>query len=149
MSQPDTEPVVWGSYPSWSQFTWLYLFAALAVLRALLFVTFGVPGYGVWFLGAGILLACAAVVRRWARYVITPSRVAVVNGYTNREMEAIAHRHIASVSVKQGPVAGLFGIGTVYIHAANGERLIRFRGIKDPEVMRRRIEALRPVDAPA
>ena len=143
----DREQVIWQAYPAWSQFTWLYLFAALAAARGALFVKFEVPGYEMWFLGAGILVACAAVVRRWARYVITPGKVAIINGYTNRETEAIPHRDVTSVSVRQGPIAGLFGIGTVYIHAADGERFIRFRGIQDAEVVRKRIEALRPADA--
>lgn len=143
------EQAVWQSYPAWSQFTWLYLLAALAASRGLLFMKFGMPAYGLWFVGAGILVVCAAVVRRWARYVITPSKVAVINGYTNRETEAIAHRDVTSVSVRQGPIAGLFGIGTVYVTAAGGERFIRFRGVKDPEVVKKRIEALRPVSASA
>lgn len=141
------EQAIWQRYPAWSQFTWLYLFSALAAFRGLLFLKFEMPGYEIWFVGAGLLLLCAAAVRRWSRYVITPSKVAVVNGYTQREMDAIAHHNIKEVSARQGPIASLFGIGTVYVHAADSDRFIRFRGIKDFEVVKKRIDALRPAPA--
>lgn len=143
------EQVIWQSYPAWSQFTWLYLLSALTALRGVLYVSFGVPGSWAWFAGAVVLLLCVVLIRRWACYVITPSKVAIRSGYSGRETEAIAHRDIQSVAVKQGPIAGLFGIGTVLIYAADGERWIRFRGIKDPEVVQKRIDALRPVVASA
>lgn len=147
--QPENEPIVWRSYPAWSQFTWLYLLTALAALRGVLYVMFDVPGAWAWFAGAIFLIACVVLIRRWACYVITPSKVAIRNGYSDTETEAIRHRDIQSVTVKQGPVAGFLGIGTVLIHAADGERWIRFRGVKDPEVVRERIEALRPAPAGA
>lgn len=149
MSQSENEPIIWRSYPAWSQFTWLYLFSALAALRGALFATFDLLGSWLWFAGAVFLLVCAVLVRRWAEYLITSERVALRNGYTGRETEAISHRDIQSVTVKQGPIASVTGIGTVLIHATDGERWIRFRGIKDPEVVRRRIEALRPAAASA
>lgn len=141
------ERVIWQAYPAWSQFTWLYFFSALAALRGVLYVSFGLPGSLAWFLGAVFLLSCVVLIRRWACYVITASKVSIRNGYTGRETEAIAHRDIQSMTVHQGPIASFFGIGTLLIYATDGERWIRFRGIKDPHVVQKRIEALSPVPA--
>ncbi len=149
MTQPDDQPIIWRSYPAWSQFTWLYLLSTLAALRGALYLSFGVPGSWAWFTGAWFLLVCVILVRRWACYVITPNKVAIRNGYSGRETEAIAHREIQSVTVHQGPIAGFFGIGTLMIYATDGERWIRFRGIKDPEIVQKRVEALKPVPASA
>ncbi len=149
MTQPDNEPIIWRSYPAWSQFTWLYFFSALAAFRGALFVTFDVPGSWAWFLGAVFLLSCVVLIRRWACYVITPNKVAIRNGYTGKETESIAHRDIQSMAVHQGPIAGFFGIGTLLVYAVDGERWMRLRGIKDPEVVQQRIEALKPVPASA
>ena len=145
---PD-ERAIWQEYPAWSQFTWLYFFAFLAALRGALFMRFQVPGWEMWVIGAILLLICVGFVRRWAQYVITSSKVAVKNGYTGRVTDWIALDKIRDLSVRQGPIASLFGIGTVVIQGEDGERLIRFRGVKDPEVILKRIEALRPASATA
>lgn len=141
-SRPDRS--IWQSYPSWRQFTWLYLFSILTALRGALFMAFGLPGGEMWLIGAFLLLACVAGIRRWARYEITQTKVTIRNGYTGREITSIPVAKIQEIRVTQGPIAGFFGIGTVVVKGADGERQLRFRGITDPEVVERRIEALRP-----
>lgn len=140
------ERLIWESYPAWSQFSWLYLISLLVALRGALYLRFGIPGGEAWLIGAFALLLCAAVLRRWARYELTSARVIIRNGYTGREIGAIGLERIADVEVRQGPIAHLFGIGTVVIKA-EGERLLRLRGIRDPEAIRIRIEAMRPAAA--
>ncbi len=138
------ERIVWQAYPAWSQFTWLYLFSLLAGLRGAIFLGFGLPGGEVWVVGALLLLVCVGLIRRWALYVITSTHVAVRNGYTGKEIAGMSLQKIREITIKQGPIAGLFGIGTVVIEGVNGEGKVRFRGVKDPEVVKMRIEALRP-----
>ncbi len=141
------ERIIWQAYPSWRQFTWLYLLAVLAAFRGGLFLAFGLPGWGIWFAGALILIGCAALIRRWARYVITPTRVEIRNGYTGRAIASIDLDKIQATSITEGPIAGLFGIGTVVIRIADGDRQIRLRGIPDADVVQKRIEALRPTSS--
>jgi membrane protein YdbS with pleckstrin-like domain len=148
-SQADRRPstgaaVVWETYPSWAHFTWLYLFSALAVSRALLFRQFGVPGWDMWLIGAMLILLCAAAVRRWARYSLTLNEIVVTNGYTGRPIQSMALSDVREVSVKQGPVARFFDIGTVVVRSRNRERALSLRGVADPELVRERIEALAP-----
>lgn len=138
------ETVRWSAYPSWGQFTWLYFFSLMAGLRGWLFLQFGVSGGEVWIGGAAILLVCVVILRRWAKYILTSHRVIVKNGYTGREIHAMAINDIREVTIKQGPIAQFIGIGIIVIQSISGDRLLSLRGISDPEVLKTRIEALIP-----
>jgi membrane protein YdbS with pleckstrin-like domain len=138
------EVVRWQSYPSWGQFVWLYFFSLMAGFRGALFLWFGMPGGEMWLAGAVILLVCVAFLRRWARYLITSHRVVVKNGYTSREIQSVALEGIGEVTIKQGPVAQFMGIGTIMIRSLSEDRIVSLRGVSDPEVIKTRIEALRP-----
>ena len=137
-----TEAVRWSAYPSWAQFIWLYLFIALACVRAGLAWRLGIPGWSGWLIGAALLVICVAILRHWARYVLTSDRVVIRNGLTGRDIDAVAFADITDASVHQGPIARLSGIGTVYVRAADG-RLLRFRGVRDPDAVKTRLDALR------
>lgn len=141
-SQAD-ERVLWKAYPSWSQFAWLYFMSFLTASRGLLFFKFQIAGWELWLGGAGLLLVCAAALRRWAQYSITTDRVLVRNGYTGHEIEAVPLDRIEAVVLRQGPIAQWMGIGTLVIRTTGGGQ-VRLRGIKDPEVIRTRLQALRP-----
>lgn len=135
-------PVVWEAFPSWAQFSWLYFLSALSALRAALFHRFGVGGWEMWMIGAGILLACTALLRHWGHYELTRDQIRVRNGYTGREIQSILLSDIRDVTVLQGFVAQFFGIGTLVIHSRTADRMLSLRGVCDPEEVKIRIEAL-------
>lgn len=137
------EVLRWEAYPSWAQFTWLYFFSLMAGLRGGLFLWLGASGGKAWLGGAAILLVCAAFLRRWAKYLLTSCRIIVQNGYTGCEIQAVPINDIREVTIKQGPLARVMGIGTVVIRSAEGDREVALQGIRDPEVLQRRIQALR------
>ncbi|OGW50984.1 MAG: hypothetical protein A2V62_09765 [Nitrospirae bacterium RBG_19FT_COMBO_58_9] len=134
----------WSAYPSWNQFTWLYFFSLMAGLRGWFFLRLGMSGGEVWVAGAAILLVCAAILRHWAQYSLTSQRVIMRNGYTGREIQAMAISDIREVTIMQGPLAQFMGIGTLVCQSMSGDRLLSLRGISDPEVLKARIEALMP-----
>lgn len=134
----------WSSYPSWSQFTWLYLLSFLSGLRGWLFLRFGVSGGEAWLAGAAILLVVAAILRHWAQYRLTSERVIVRNSYTGREIQTMAISDIREVTITQGLLAQFLGIGTLALQSMSEDRLLSLRGISDPEVLKTRIEALMP-----
>ena len=138
------EVVVWRSYPSWAHFTWLYFFAAIAALRALLYLRFAVEGWQVWAIGALLLLGTTIVVRRWAEYVLTSTRVLLRSGYTGREIQSLPFNRIREVTIQQGPIADFFGLGTIAISSSDGEKVVSLKGVKSPEIVKSRIDALRP-----
>lgn len=135
-------PVVWEAFPSWAQFSWLYLLSALSALRGALFHRFGLGGWEMWMIGAGILLACAALLRHWAHYELTRDQIMVCNGYTGREIQSILLSDIREVILRQGFVARFSEIGTLVIHSRTPDRTISLRGVCDPEDVKIRIEAL-------
>ncbi len=138
------ERVIWQSYPSWRHFVWLYFFSLMAGFRGALFIRFGVEGGPLWLLGAGLLLLCAAVVRHWAKYLITSRRVIVTNGYTGRAISVGEVAAIDEITVSRGPIARWLGIGTLVIRFDGKDRVLSLRGITDPEIVRTKLEALRP-----
>ena len=139
----DDETVRWSAYPSWAHFTWLYCFCLVALGRTLLALWWGMSGWEVWLGGAMTLLLCVVVLRRWAQYCITSRRVIVKNGYTGRDLQVLALDDIADVTVNQGPIAQFFDIGTIVITSASGDRVLSFRGVREPEVVKTRIDALK------
>jgi uncharacterized membrane protein YdbT with pleckstrin-like domain len=134
--------VVWEAFPSWAQFTWLYLMSALSALRAALLYRFGVGGWEMWMIGAGVLLACVVALRRWAHYELTRDQIVVRNGYTGRVIQSILLSDIREVTIRQGFVAQFFGIGTLVIHSRTPDRMLSLRGVCDPEEVKIRIQAL-------
>ena len=103
----------------------------------------GMSGWEVWLGGATALLLCVVLLRRWAQYCVTSRRVIVKNGYTGQDIQALALDDIAEVTVFQGPIAQFFDIGTVVIKSASGDRVLSLRGVREPEVIKTRIDALR------
>ena len=137
------ETLRWSAYPSWAHFTWLYCFSLVAGGRTLLALWWGMSGWEVWLGGATALLLCVLLLRRWAQYCITSRRVIVKNGYTGRDIQALALDDIADVTITQGPIAEFFDIGTVVIKSASGDQVLSLRGVREPEVIQTRIDALR------
>lgn len=140
---PIDEPVRWSSFPSWKQFSWLFLFGIIAAMRAGFLLWSGEKGWAVWAGGAVILFLCIAALRNWAHYVVTSSRVIVRNGYTGRDIQTLRIDDLADLSVDQGPVAQFLDIGTVVLRDRSGEQTLYLRGVAEPDVIRTRIHALR------
>ncbi|MCS6318370.1 MAG: PH domain-containing protein [Nitrospira sp.] len=139
----EKELVLWEGGAAWSQFIWLYLIVGIMLLRVALLVRSSLSGWSGWLVGAVTLLGTAAALRRWGRYVVTSRRVVLRNGWTGRDIQSIAYREIREISIKQGPVADLMGIGTVVIQSRQDDVVIQFRGVLDPEDVIRRIQAAR------
>jgi hypothetical protein len=135
-------PVVWEAFPSWAQFSWLYLLSALSALRGALFHRFGLGGWEMWIFGAGVLLACAALLRHWAHYELTRDQIMVRNGYTGREIQSILLSDVREVTLRQGFVAQFSEIGTLVIHSRTPDRMLSLRGVCNPDEVKSRIEAL-------
>jgi membrane protein YdbS with pleckstrin-like domain len=133
--------MLWEAYPAWAQFSWLYLLSALTALRGSLLFRFGVDGCQMWIVGAGLLIACAAILRRWAHYELTGDELTVRNGYTGREIQSIPLHDVSDITVQQGIVAEFLGIGALVIHSRTTDRLLFLRGVVDPETMKDRIRA--------
>lgn len=149
MHEPgESERIIWEGYPSWGQFTWLYFFSLWTGLRGFFLLRVGFSGWEMWFVGAGMLLGLVVVLRYWAKYLLTSKRVVLRNGYSGKDMASVEFGMFKSVEVMQGPVSRILGIGTLVVHCEGSGRSVRFRGIKDPEVIETKLRALLPPISP-
>ncbi len=146
--QEDAERILWEAYPAWGQFSWLYFFSFWTALRGLVFVRAGIPSWEIWVVGAGLLLGVAAILRYWAKYLLTSRQVMIRNGYSGKTMGCASYEMIDAVEVMQGPLARFLGIGTVVIRCHDPNRTLKFRGIKAPEVVETKLRALLPASSP-
>ena len=146
--QGDSERVLWEGYPSWAQFGWLYFFSLWTGLRGLILVRAEIAGWEIWVVGAGVLLGLVVVLRYWAKYLLTSKRVVLRNGYSGKDMASVDFEMINAVEVMQGPVARILGIGTLVVRCQDSDRSLRFRGIKDPEILETKLRALLPATSP-
>ncbi|MBI4000537.1 MAG: PH domain-containing protein [Nitrospira defluvii] len=135
------ETVLWEGYAARSQFIWLYLVVAMMMIRVAVLVRSAMSGWGGWLVGAITLLGTAATLRRWGRYVVTSRRVVLRNGWTGHDIQSIDYPEIRKVSVKQGLLDDLMGIGTVVIQSRQDDMVIHFRGVLDAEEVKQRIQA--------
>lgn len=142
--QAGEQPVRWSAFPSWEHFIWLYMVSAMAGTRGLVLLRSETNGWEFWLGGAALLLVCVAALRRWARYILTPHRLIIRNGYTGREIEAVPLDRITDVTIEQGPVARFFDIGSVVLRRNTDDSDLVLRGVPEPEVLKAHIDALRP-----
>ena len=137
------EPVLWQTYVSWNQFVWLYVVSLIAVLRGALLWQAAIPGSGLWMIGAVAIVVVVLALRYWVRYVATSQRVLIKNAFTGREIQAMAIESISATTIKQGPIAWLLGIGTIVFTSAQGDEVMQFRGVRDPESTLQHIQTVR------
>lgn len=137
------EPVLWQTYVSWNQFAWLYLVSLLAALRGALLWQAAIPGSELWGSGAVAIVVVVLALRYWVRYEATSQRVLIKNAFTGREIQAMAIEHISATTIKQGPIAWLLGIGTIVFTSTQGDEVMQFRGVRDPESTLQHIQTVR------
>lgn len=140
---PANEPVLWQSYASWNQFAWLYLVSLVSALRGALIWQATLPGWEAWMIGAAALLLVAVILRYWVRYMATSQRVFMKNTVTGREIQTMAIEDLGEVTIKQGALAWLLGIGTILFTSTRDDSVLQFRGVDDPEAALQQIQAVR------
>lgn len=144
-SSDEDRLLVWEGRPAWSEYIFLWFFALISAVRALIvfILPMGDPGSGLIYLfGAGLFIGLASFLRRTNRYAVTRAAVHRASGLFGRGEKIIPLKEISRLSIEQGPLDRLFGIGTLLLHLKEGDRADRLSGIRDPEVVCRKIEAL-------
>ena len=143
LSSEEDRSLVWKGQPAWSEYLFLWFVASVSALRALLIFSTEDPGSGlIYTFGVGLFIGLALFLRRTSRYAVTRAAVHRAAGILGQTEKIVPLKKIASASVEQGPLDSLFGIGTILLHLKEGERSEPLRGIRDPDVVCRKIEAL-------
>jgi len=139
----DDRRVVWEGRPAWSEYIFLWFFALVSALRSLLIFSTGDADSGlIYALGIGLFVGLAVFLRRTNRYAVTRAAVHRAAGILGRSERIIPLTKIAAATVEQGPLDRLFGIGMIVLRLKGGGQTETMRGIRDPEVVCRKIEAL-------
>ena len=136
------ETIRWTGHPAWSEYVFLWFFAVIFGVRAGLAVWIGQWGMAIIF-GSGLALSAALAVffRHTTRYTVTPDAVHRTTGLFGESEDRVPMAEIESVSVRQSPLDRFLGIGAVMLQRKGGT-IERLAGLTDPEVIRRKIEAL-------
>ncbi len=135
-------PVVWTGQPAWSTYVFLWCFVAILGIRGVIFLWLG---YWISIFyhaaGMGMLVALAIFLRRTTRYRVTRQAVHRAQGILGKTEQTFPLGDIASVDQLQGPLDRLFCSGNVVLYLKKGTRE-QLAGVKDPEVVCRKIRAL-------
>ncbi|MEE8613350.1 MAG: PH domain-containing protein [Nitrospirales bacterium] len=139
--------IIWEAFPSWYQFGWLFLISFLTGVRGGVLYRLGLPGWEDWIWGSLALIACAGLLRRWIYYVLTPRRLSIKNGYSDRVIAALDLDQIHRILILQGPIASFFEIGTLEVRGDHEDQILLMKGVRNPQVVKTRIQALQPVSS--
>jgi membrane protein YdbS with pleckstrin-like domain len=132
----------WSGQPAWSEYVFLWFFTLVVGVRASFSVWLGQWGTAaIYGAGIAVFVGIAVFFRRTTRYTLTQEAIYRTTGLFGRSEDRLPLAEVESVSVRQRPLDRLFGIGTVEVRCANGKDE-RLSGLKDPEVICRKIEAL-------
>lgn len=136
------EVIRWSGQPAWSQYVFLWFITAVFGVRAGLLVWWGQWGVmAIHVAGMAVFVGLAVFFRRTTRYTLTQEAIYRSAGIFGRTEERLPLSEVESVSVGLTRLDQLLGIGTVLLHRADGTSE-RLSGLKDPEVICRKIEAL-------
>ncbi|MFY9270428.1 MAG: PH domain-containing protein [Candidatus Manganitrophaceae bacterium] len=143
LSAEEDRRLVWKGQPAFSEYAFLWFFALLSLIRGGVAFFMGNAGSGsIYLLGTVLFIGFATVLHRASRYTITRAAIHKTAGFFGKEETILPLIEIVSLRVEQGPLDRLLGIGTLLLYRKGTDRVERLRGITDPEVVLRKIEAL-------
>jgi membrane protein YdbS with pleckstrin-like domain len=137
-----SEPSVWEGRPAWGYYFFVWFFVVILAVRGMIALWMGYRGSATIHLaGVPMLVGLALFLRRTTRYRVTRQAVSRSEGILGEAERSFPLSSIASVREQQGPLDRLLGCGEVMLHLKDGT-LERLAGVKDPEVVCRKIAAL-------
>ncbi|HET8761217.1 MAG TPA: PH domain-containing protein [Nitrospiria bacterium] len=132
----------WSGRPAWSQYVFLWFITAVFGVRAGLLVWWGQWGVmAIHVAGMAVFVGLAVFFRRTTRYTLTQEAVYRSAGMFGRTDQRLPLSEFESVDVGRSRLDQLLGIGTVLLCREDGTSE-RLAGLRDPEVIQRKIEAL-------
>jgi membrane protein YdbS with pleckstrin-like domain len=136
------EVIRWSGQPAWSQYVFLWFITVVFGVRAGLSAWWGQWGVvAIQVAGMAVFVGLAVFFRRTTRYTLTQEAIYRSTGIFGRTEDRLPLSEVESVSVGLTRLDQLLGIGTVLLHREDGTS-VRLAGLKEPEVIQRKIEAL-------
>jgi membrane protein YdbS with pleckstrin-like domain len=132
----------WSGQPAWSEFVFLWFITVVFGVRAGLSVWWGQWGVvAIHLAGMAAFVGLAVFFRATTRYTVTADAIYRTIGLWGQREDRLPISDVESVSVRQSGLDRLLGIGTVALHREDGT-YVRLAGLRDPEVICRKIEPL-------
>ena len=143
MDQGEREaPLVWFGKPAWSSYIFIWMFMAIIGVRAGVSFHLGLYENAAYeLLLVGALGTLPFYFHKTTHYRITRRAIYRSKGILGKEEQSFLLSSIESVGKQQGPLERLFNCGNVVLKLKDG-RKERLSGIKDPDVVGRKIRAL-------
>ncbi len=136
------EPLVWHGHPDWSEYIFLWFFSIVFAVRAGFALRMGQRSSTLIFsLGVALFVGMALFLRQRTSYRVTRREVYKSKGVLGSTNHILPLSEIVEIDIQQGPLDRVFGIGTLFLKNKAG-KVERLNGIKDPEVLDRKIKAL-------
>jgi membrane protein YdbS with pleckstrin-like domain len=136
------ERSVWAGRPAWNHYIFLWFFVAILAVRGGISLWMGYPASVVFHLSGVMLLSALAIfLRRTTHYRVTRQAVFRSEGFFGNDERSFPISSLASVRGQQGILERWLGCGDVMLHLKDGTQE-RLAGVKDPEVVSRKITAL-------
>ena len=142
ISQEGEAPLVWKGKPAWSSYIYIWMFATIIGIRGLVSLWLG---YWQSALFQGLVVVCmialAVFFHKTTNFRITRQAIFRTHGFLGKQEQSFPLSSISSITKQQGPLERLFNSGNVVLKLKDG-RKERLSGIKDPDVIGRKIKAL-------
>jgi hypothetical protein len=115
--------------------------SALTALCGALLFRFGVDGWQMWIVGAGLVIASAAILRRWSHYELTRDELTVQNDIRDARFNPC--HSMMWVTLRSNKGSSRSSSESVHWSFARALRIgcSSCRGVVDPETMKLRIRA--------
>lgn len=151
-SLPAHERVLWQGYPSWADHAVLFLFMAVAGLRAALAFRSEEWQTAALYLGTILVFfGIAAAFRYGSFYQISSGRIRIASGLGGAQMRELPFDRIGSVTVRRDLLNQWFDLGALQITSREdqkGTTSFVLKGIPDPEGLKQQIDRLAGLRAP-
>lgn len=132
----------WSGRPAWSEYVFLWFITVVFGVRAGLSVWWGQWGVvAIHVAGMAAFVGLAVFFRATTRYTVTQDAIYRTVGVLGQREDRLPISEVESVSVRQSGLDRMLGIGTVALHRPDGT-YVRLAGLRDPEVICRKIEPL-------
>jgi membrane protein YdbS with pleckstrin-like domain len=132
----------WSGQPAWSEYVFLWFITVVFGVRAGLSIWWGQWGIvAIHLVGMAVFVGLAVFFRRTTRYTVTQEAIYRTTGILGQREDRLPMSEVESVSVRQSGLDRLLGIGTLALHREDGT-YVRLAGLRDPEVIQRKVEPL-------
>ena len=144
---PPYERLLWQGHPSWMDHALLFLFMAVAFLRARLAIQSDEWLTAILYLLAiGFFFGIAALFHYSVFYQISDHRVRITSGLWRRQIRDIPLRAIESVTVKRELLNRWFDLGALEITLREGNTFshasIVLKGVPGPDRIKQQLDRL-------